>query len=205
MTSVWPALCPPWKRTTTSACSESQSTILPLPSSPHCEPTTTTFAIQVPSPRPATVPKPTPSTAWAPRPWTPRPWTPRPWTQCRIKDDTTPDKATLRPARIPQDRLSRYFKALRQLHVDSSWAGVRMGHDGAAGAARACNRALANVTPTRQVQGRMIKARGHKGGAMKSCGTLLIAVSAAIMAVILALAGSTGPLGAQTAQSTEPI
>ena len=51
----------------------------------------------------------------------------------------------------------------------------------------------------------MIKARGHKGGAMKSCGTLLIAVSAAIMAVILALAGSTGPLGAQTAQSTEPI
>jgi len=40
---------------------------------------------------------------------------------------------------------------------------------------------------------------------MKSCGTLLIAVSAAIMAVILALAGSAGPLGAQTAQSTEPI
>src|SRR5947209_714824 len=28
-----------------SACSESQSTILPLPSSPHCEPTTTTLAI----------------------------------------------------------------------------------------------------------------------------------------------------------------
>src|SRR3954462_11487862 len=28
-----------------SACSDSQSTILPLPSSPHCEPTTTTFAI----------------------------------------------------------------------------------------------------------------------------------------------------------------
>jgi hypothetical protein len=40
---------------------------------------------------------------------------------------------------------------------------------------------------------------------MKSSGTLLIAVSAAIIAVILALAGSTGPLGAQTAQSTEPI
>jgi hypothetical protein len=40
---------------------------------------------------------------------------------------------------------------------------------------------------------------------MKSSGTLLIAVSAAIMAVILALAGSTSPLGAQTAQSTEPI
>ena len=45
MTSVWPALWPPWKRTTTSACSESQSTILPLPSSPHWAPTTTTFAI----------------------------------------------------------------------------------------------------------------------------------------------------------------
>src|SRR5436190_22566769 len=45
MTSVWPALWPPWKRTTMSACSDSQSTILPLPSSPHCEPTTTTFAI----------------------------------------------------------------------------------------------------------------------------------------------------------------
>jgi hypothetical protein len=40
---------------------------------------------------------------------------------------------------------------------------------------------------------------------MKSSGKLLIAVSAAIMAVILALAGSTSPLGAQTAQSTEPI
>ena len=45
MTSVWPALCPPWNRTTTSARSDSQSTILPLPSSPHCEPTTTTFAM----------------------------------------------------------------------------------------------------------------------------------------------------------------
>src|SRR4051812_25202950 len=45
MTSVWPALWPPWKRTTTSACSESQSTILPLPSSPHCDPTTTTLAM----------------------------------------------------------------------------------------------------------------------------------------------------------------
>jgi hypothetical protein len=29
-----------------SACSDSQSTILPLPSSPHWEPTTTTFAMQ---------------------------------------------------------------------------------------------------------------------------------------------------------------
>src|SRR5262249_39732622 len=36
----------PWKRTTMSACSESQSTIFPLPSSPHWEPTTATFAIQ---------------------------------------------------------------------------------------------------------------------------------------------------------------
>src|SRR6476646_3855968 len=36
---------------------------------------------------------------------------------------------------------------------------------------------------------------------MKSSGTLLIAVSAAIFG----LAGSAGPLGAQTAQSTEPI
>src|SRR3954469_1563301 len=49
MTSVWPALCPPWKRTTTSACSDSQSTILPLPSSPHWAPTTTTFATGQPS------------------------------------------------------------------------------------------------------------------------------------------------------------
>src|SRR5215510_7981703 len=45
MTSVWPALWPPWKRTTTSARSDSQSTILPLPSSPHCEPMTATFAM----------------------------------------------------------------------------------------------------------------------------------------------------------------
>src|SRR5713226_6041475 len=46
MTSVWPALCPPWKRTTTSACSDSQSTIFPFPSSPHWEPTTTTLAMR---------------------------------------------------------------------------------------------------------------------------------------------------------------
>src|SRR6266511_2822894 len=32
-----------------SACSESQSTIFPLPSSPHWEPTTTTLAIRCPS------------------------------------------------------------------------------------------------------------------------------------------------------------
>src|SRR6185295_10734001 len=47
MTRVWPALWPPWKRTTTSARSESQSTIFPLPSSPHWAPITATFAIGV--------------------------------------------------------------------------------------------------------------------------------------------------------------
>src|SRR5712671_1253602 len=46
---VWPALWPPWKRTTTSARSDSQSTILPLPSSPHWAPTTATLAIRVSS------------------------------------------------------------------------------------------------------------------------------------------------------------
>src|SRR3546814_12243874 len=45
MTSVWPALCPPWKRTTTSARSASQSTIFPFPSSPHWAPITVTLAI----------------------------------------------------------------------------------------------------------------------------------------------------------------
>src|ERR1700755_3653135 len=45
MPSVWPALWPPWKRTTTSARSLSQSTILPLPSSPHWAPITATLAI----------------------------------------------------------------------------------------------------------------------------------------------------------------
>src|ERR1700690_3274777 len=47
MTSVWPALWPPWKRTTTSARSDSQSTILPLPSSPHWAPTTATLAMRL--------------------------------------------------------------------------------------------------------------------------------------------------------------
>src|SRR5580704_9427987 len=60
ITSVWPALWPPWKRTTMSACSESQSTILPLPSSPHWEPTTTTFAINIPAPPPARLRAPRP-------------------------------------------------------------------------------------------------------------------------------------------------
>src|SRR5436190_13884992 len=43
MTSVCPALWPPWKRTTPWALSVNQSTSLPLPSSPHWVPTTTTF------------------------------------------------------------------------------------------------------------------------------------------------------------------
>src|SRR5215216_6552256 len=38
-TIVWPALLPPWKRTTRSACSASRSTTFPLPSSPHWAPT----------------------------------------------------------------------------------------------------------------------------------------------------------------------
>src|ERR1700752_2729305 len=42
ITSVWPALCPPWKRATAAARSVSRSTTLPLPSSPHCAPMTTT-------------------------------------------------------------------------------------------------------------------------------------------------------------------
>src|ERR1700761_8018891 len=42
---VWPALLPPWKRTTMSARLDSQSTILPLPSSPHWAPITVTLAI----------------------------------------------------------------------------------------------------------------------------------------------------------------
>src|SRR3954454_25398309 len=43
ITSVWPALWPPWKRTTACAWSVSQSTTLPFPSSPHWVPTTTTL------------------------------------------------------------------------------------------------------------------------------------------------------------------
>src|SRR5881275_206049 len=40
-TIVWPALLPPWKRTTTSARSASRSVTFPFPSSPHWAPTTT--------------------------------------------------------------------------------------------------------------------------------------------------------------------
>src|SRR3569832_75048 len=43
ITSVCPALWPPWKRTTPCAISVSQSTSLPLPSSPHWVPTTATL------------------------------------------------------------------------------------------------------------------------------------------------------------------
>src|SRR5256884_3433038 len=42
-TTVWPALLPPEKRTTTSTCGVMMSTTLPLPSSPHCAPMTTMF------------------------------------------------------------------------------------------------------------------------------------------------------------------
>src|SRR5467141_1369379 len=47
ITSVCPALCPPWKRTTPWAWSVSQSTTFPLPSSPHWVPMTTTFLATV--------------------------------------------------------------------------------------------------------------------------------------------------------------
>src|SRR5437867_4653812 len=40
-TTVWPALLPPAKRATTFTCGARRSTTLPLPSSPHCVPTTT--------------------------------------------------------------------------------------------------------------------------------------------------------------------
>src|SRR3546814_23819 len=41
ITSVWPALWPPWKRTTAPMSCVRRSTILPLPSSPTCQPCTT--------------------------------------------------------------------------------------------------------------------------------------------------------------------
>ena len=40
-TIVWPALLPPWKRTTKSADEAKKSVTLPLPSSPHWAPRTT--------------------------------------------------------------------------------------------------------------------------------------------------------------------
>src|SRR5215472_9207306 len=42
ITRVWPALWPPWKRATAAARSVRRSTTLPLPSSPHWVPMTTT-------------------------------------------------------------------------------------------------------------------------------------------------------------------
>src|SRR5882672_53853 len=47
-TTVWPALLPPWKRTTTFTCGVMTSTTFPLPSSPHCVPTTTMLGMAVP-------------------------------------------------------------------------------------------------------------------------------------------------------------
>src|SRR5262245_35897258 len=47
-TTVWPALLPPEKRTTTFTCGVMMSTTLPLPSSPHCAPTTTMLGMAAP-------------------------------------------------------------------------------------------------------------------------------------------------------------
>src|SRR5712691_10996970 len=49
-TTVWPALSPPWYRTTTLNWGVSTSTTLPLPSSPHCVPTTTMLGMVHSSP-----------------------------------------------------------------------------------------------------------------------------------------------------------
>src|SRR2546422_5138194 len=46
-TSVWPALLPPWKRTTTSALAARRSTTFPFPSSPHCVPMMTVAGIRL--------------------------------------------------------------------------------------------------------------------------------------------------------------
>src|SRR3954447_9419114 len=46
-TNVWPALAPPWKRTTTSAHEVKRSTTFPFPSSPHCAPTITTLDMEL--------------------------------------------------------------------------------------------------------------------------------------------------------------
>src|SRR5262245_6051616 len=47
-TTVWPALLPPEKRTTTFTCGVMMSTTLPLPSSPHCAPITTMLGMAAP-------------------------------------------------------------------------------------------------------------------------------------------------------------
>src|SRR5690606_29336213 len=41
--NVWPAFGPPWKRAITSYCGAITSTTLPLPSSPHCAPSSTSI------------------------------------------------------------------------------------------------------------------------------------------------------------------
>src|SRR4029453_17712727 len=48
-TTVCPALLPPANRTTTLTCGVRMSTTFPLPSSPHCVPTTTMFGMSAPA------------------------------------------------------------------------------------------------------------------------------------------------------------
>src|SRR5712692_4489880 len=48
-TTVWPALLPPANRATTFTCGVRRSTTFPLPSSPHCVPTTTMLGMAHPS------------------------------------------------------------------------------------------------------------------------------------------------------------
>src|SRR5262245_58060409 len=48
-TTVWPALLPPAYRATPFTCGASRSTTFPLPSSPHCVPTTTMLGMTQPS------------------------------------------------------------------------------------------------------------------------------------------------------------
>src|SRR5690606_349128 len=57
MTSVWPALWPPWNRTTAPMSCVSRSTILPLPSSPHCAPRMTTDLPMMLRPDPFSLPR----------------------------------------------------------------------------------------------------------------------------------------------------
>src|SRR6266849_10937066 len=47
--TVWPALLPPWLRTTISVLAVSTSIIFPFPSSPNCAPTRIVFAILSPA------------------------------------------------------------------------------------------------------------------------------------------------------------
>src|SRR5438874_1576846 len=49
-TTVWPALLPPANRATTLTCGARRSTTFPLPSSPHCVPTTTMLGMAHTSP-----------------------------------------------------------------------------------------------------------------------------------------------------------